>query len=95
MFNIQKSDYDFVRQAINDRAQMMINQLCPVVDMFADPNDLPDEMIPVVKINHLPQISVKKAVKVKEPEAPYGYKKDGTPRARPGRPTKSQASKRK
>lgn len=96
MLQIQESDYVFVRQAIRDRAEMMIKQLCPTIDMFAEPNDLPDDQIKVEKFDLVP--SVVKAVKVttiRDPKAPWGYKKDGTPRARPGRPTKRRVSSKR
>lgn len=91
---IQESDYNFVRQAIRDRAEAMIKHLCPVIDMFAEPDDLPDDQISVKKIDLVPPV-VKAADNIKDLNAPWGYKKDGTPRARPGRPAKRRASKRK
>lgn len=95
MLQIQESDYVFVRQAIRDRAEMMIKQLCPTIDMFAEPDDLPDDQIQVVQIRPTP---VKEEVKinvVRDDKAPWGYKKDGTPRARPGRPTKRRVSSKR
>lgn len=89
MINIQDFDHSFIKQAIRDRAEMMIRHICPPVDMFAEVDDL---SIPVIKVDPKP---VATAAPEKNPDAPYGYKKDGTPRARPGRPTKSTKSKRK
>ena len=92
MLNIKESDYVFVRQAIRDRAEMMINQLCPTIDMFAEPDYLPDDQIKVVQIHPAPVKAEVKINAVRDPKAPWGYKKDGTPRARPGRPTKRRVS---
>jgi hypothetical protein len=86
---IQDFDQNFIKQAIRDRAEMMINHICQPIDMFAELDDL---SIPVIKVDPKP---VAIAAPAKNPAAPYGYKKDGTPRARPGRPTKSRIAKRK
>jgi len=87
---IQEFDQSFIKQAIRDRAEMMIRQICAPVDMFGE---MDDTDIPVIKLPYKPPEV--KAAPVKDESAPYGYKKDGTPRARPGRPTKSRTAKRK
>ncbi len=87
---LQEDDFGFIKQAIRDRAELMIRQICAPVDMFAE---LEDKDIPVIKLE-MPTSSVKKAVVVRDPIAPYGYKKDGTPKGRPGRPAKRSKFKR-
>lgn len=92
MMTFNESDYDFIRQAIRYRAELMINQICAPIDMFAE---IKDEDIPVKKLD-LSTLTLKEEAKpVVDPNAPWGYKKDGTPRARPGRPTKRRIAKRK
>lgn len=44
-----------------------------------------DKLIAEAKDEHLPQTLAPKATKTKS--APYGFKKDGTPKKRPGRPS--------
>ena len=90
---MNESDYGFVAQAIRDRAESIIKQICVPSDMFAEVDDAD---IPVIKLDLAPPPQLEEPKPVKDPKAPYGYKKDGTPRARPGRPTKRRVySKRK
>lgn len=89
---MNESDYGFVAQAIRDRAESIIKQICVPIDMFAEVDDAD---IPVIKLDLAPPPQLEEPKPVKDPKAPYGYKKDGTPRARPGRPTKRRVSSKR
>jgi len=86
--DVSKSELDFMREALDAKYKNLIAYLgmCesePTLPNWNEPSDLSEEefLAQVEAIKEEEKIFKYKPKK----KAPYGYKKDGTPKAKPGR----------
>ena len=74
---IQAEDFHFVMEAVRMRSRAILESLAMQVESQRAPAEKS------LQVDNQ-QEPTKKAVKV---DAPWGFKKDGTPKKRPGRPS--------
>jgi len=93
---IQSEDYGFVVEAIKLRTMSMVESLNRQFEQQVEATKARSAEVNRIKAEHEAHKEVQAQVekelnawhkKVKhQPKAPYGYKKDGTPKKKPGRP---------
>jgi len=88
---IQEADFPFVIEALRARADgllaALIAQAQPKQAPAVEPvKEAPQRPVAAPQRKKAPKVSVSRLEALeKSAEAPYGYKKDGTPRGKPGR----------
>jgi hypothetical protein len=84
MIDITRSELEFLREAVNEKHANLMKVLVFKEDSL-EQNKLINFVAPA-PINLTRNVSGASKVRVsRKPKAPWGYKKDGTPKARPGR----------
>lgn len=92
--HIHDADFPFVIEALRARADglmaALISQAQPKQTLLAQEpvKEAPVALVAASKPKMAPKVSPKRLESLeKAAEAPYGFKKDGTPRGKPGRKT--------
>jgi len=76
---IDSSDFPFIIESIRARSNALLGSVTAQVTSQLVPK--PEETV-TITASEMPKIAPKKG---KDASAPWGYKKDGTPRGKPGR----------
>lgn len=88
---IQEADFPFVIEALRARADSLMKSVVSQCksQLAAEPvNEAPVAPVAAPRRKKAPKVSVSRLEALeKAAEAPYGLKKDGTPRGKPGRKT--------